>query len=351
MRALGAPAARTNSWLRRLFAALVIACTGVASSAQELQVVRDDADERLIACLQPDQAALPPMAYPADALLLKMDATVRVRLTFTQPDAPPAAVVFFNSGDDRFSEVVLQRVKAYRLPCLPNGRSPITTTQEFYFDPRDGRPVVWNAPRPGMSAGPPNKCTHQAMGKIDYPSRALEQDSTRSTISRKLQSGVVLVHMQALSEGAPSSVIILSDAGSGLLAGTVTEYLQNMRVSCDRYPVKMLQAFQFHIEGEKQYAFKDMSLKSFAGLLQDLDGQRVRFDFSTMRCPFDVQLTLYQPHFPNSVGEVGEADPNRAEFLEWLRGVTLRLPRDAAKHLVGSQMRVSVPCGLLDLRE
>ena len=351
MKASGAPGARTDRLFRQLFAALVIACAAVASSAQELQVVRDDADERLIACLQPDQAALPPMVYPADAVLLKKDATVRVRLTFTQPDAPPAAVVFFNSGEDRFSEVVLQRVKAYRLPCLPNGRSPIMATQEFYFDPRDGRPVVWNAPRPGMSAGPPNKCTQQTTGKIDYPTRALEQDSTRSAVTRRSQSGVVLVHMQALSEGAPSSVIILSDAGSRLLADTVIEYLQNTRLSCDRYPAKILQALQFRIEDDTQYALKDMSLKSFAGLLKNLDGQRVRFDFSTMRCPFDVQLTLYQPHFPNDVGEVGEADPNRVEFLEWLRGLTLRLPRDAAKHLVGAQTRVSVPCGTLDLRE
>lgn len=97
--------------------------------------------------------------------------------------------------------------------------------------------------------------------------------------------------------------------------------------------------------------FKDMSLELFAGLLRNLDQQKVRFDFSTMRCRFDVQFTLYQPHAQNKVGEVGEADPNRADFLAWLSGVTLRLPTDAAKHLQGAQTRISVPCGLLDFRK
>lgn len=346
-----APAAPGHGWFGRLFVALSIACAAAAASAQALNVVRDDTDEKLIACLSPAASELPPVVYPADALVLKKDATVRVRLTFTQPDASPAADVFFNSSSDQeFSAAVRRRVKDYRLPCLLKGSSPVLATQEFYFDPRDGRPVMWNALQPGMSAAAPNACTQQTTGTVDYPRRALDRDSTRSTFTRESQSGVVLVRMRATSEGPPN-VSILSDAGSRVLAGAVTDYLRTTRVRCDRYPADILQAFTFHIEGDRQYAFKDMSLQLFAGLLGDLDQQKVRFDFSTMRCPFDVQFTLYQPYAQNDVGEVGEADPNRADFLAWLRDMKLQLPAEAAKHLLGAQTRVSVACGLLDLRE
>ena len=350
MKPPAAAAAPGTGWFGQLFVGLSITCSAAATSAQALNVVRDDADEKLIACLSPAASGLPPIVYPADALLLKQDATVRVRLTFTRLDAPPEAAVFFNSGDDRFSELVLRRVKAYRMPCLPSGRSSVVATQEFYFDPRDGRPVVWNASRPEMSAAVPNACAQQATGTVDYPRRALDRDTTRSAITREFQSGVVLVRMRATSEGTPT-VSILSNAGSRLLADAVTEYLQTTRVRCDSYPADILQTFHFRIEGETQYALKDLPLKSFVGLVKDIDRQTVRFDFSTMGCPFDVQLKLYQPYFPNDAEEVGAANSNRADFLTWLSGVTLRLPTDAAKHLLGAQTRISVPCGLLDLRE
>lgn len=343
MKPPAAAAAPSHGLFGRLFVALSITFAAAAASAQALNVVRDDADEKLIACLSPAASTLPPVVYPADALLLKQDATVRVRLTFTRPDASPEATVFFNSGDDRFSDLVLRRVKAYRMPCLPSGRSPVVATQEFYFDPRDGRPVVWNDPRPGMAAAAPNACTQQTTGTLDYPRQALDRDSTHARIARDSQHGVVLVRIRAISNGPLANASVLADA--------VTDYLRTTRVRCDRYPADVLQSFHFRLEGDTQYAFKDMSLELFAGLLRDLDQQKVRFDFSTMRCPFDVQFTLYQPHAQNNVGEVGEADPNRADFLAWLSGVTLRLPTDAAKHLLGAQTRISVPCGLLDLRE
>ena len=338
----------------RLAFVVVLAFSAGAALAQPLQVLADGADAQLLACLQPSRDALPPLPYPADELLRKREATVRVRMEFTLPDGPPKATVFFNQGGDAFSEAVLQRVGTYRLPCLPAGRAePFVVTQEFQFDPRDGRPVIWSAARCGLPTLAPNHCSMSTTAKpIDYPTLALGGPlATTTGIVKRTQSGAVLALMEAESAQLPPKVSILHDAGSRSLSAEVEEYLRAARLRCDRYPVSALQVFHFQIDGDDQFSLKDMPLKTFIAQVRDLDRHKVRFDFSTMRCPFDVQLHLYQPYFENSVGEVGDADPNRADFLAWLREVALKLPRNAASHLVGATTRVSVPCGSLDLRD
>lgn len=335
--------------MRRCVVAIGMLLGATSALGQALQVLPDAADSRLIECLQPAFDALPPLVYPPDALILKREATVRVRLEFTQPDAAPLAEIFFNRGGDEFNQPVLQRVRAYRLPCLPTDlRSPLAVTQEFHFDPRDGQPVAWGPPYAAI-AGPPNACRMSVLGDraVTYPNAAL---GGRLSFERKTQSGVVLALMEFGAEDQAPKVKILHDAGSAALAAEVEAQALATRLRCERYPVRAIQPFQFSIEGEAKVALKDMSLRTFAGLIKDLDRHKVYFDFTTMQCPFDVQVELYQPHFENSVGEVGARDPNRTGFLRWLRGVALKLPPDAAKHLVGAQTRVGVPCGALDLR-
>lgn len=96
-------------------------------------------------------------------------------------------------------------------------------------------------------------------------------------------------------------------------------------------------------------AAQELPPDDFVGHLKDLDTHRVRFDFATMGCPFTVELGMNQPYAPNSAGEVGGTNLNRTAFLAWLRGVSLRTPRETERFLVGATMRVLVPCGALDL--
>ena len=58
---------------------------------------------------------------------------------------------------------------------------------------------------------------------------------------------------------------------------------------------------------------------------------------------------LLQPYAPNMVGEVGRSDPNRTEFIEWLKTLALDLPTRMRKHVIGDTITISVPCGLIDL--
>lgn len=347
---------RTACNLLKLLAVAVagsLLAAGLAS-AQSLAILNNDGDERLLECLNPPGIALPPLLYPPDALTLKRDATVRVWMEFTRPDAPPKASVMFNVSGEEFSRPVLKRVNAYRLPCFPAGRvEPVVVTQEFQFDARDGRPVTWNPPLSTHRREQNADCRLDMPPghKIDYPSLALKRDETGTSIPRRIQSGVVLAWLESVSADAPPKVEILHDAGSRVLAAEVKRYVQATRLHCANYPVQAVQPFKFHIEGDEQVSLKDMSLQTFAGFIMDLDKQKVRFDFTTMKCPFAVQIQLFQPFVTNSVGEVGEPDPNRGDFLRWLSSVQLKLPPKAAKHLIGATTRVTVPCGSMDLRD
>ena len=328
-------------------------CTGLAS-AQGMQVLAENPDQALVACIKPTSDSLPPLVYPPDELLLKKEATVRVRLTFDKPDKAPKAEVFYGDGRSVFNAEVLKRVQRYRVPCLPTDRTqPLVVTQEFYFDPRDGRPVIWNAPRADQLATTRSNCTQEGLGRITYPSFFENERKFSSNIGRPTASeyGVVLALIELASASAPANIKILHDAGSKTLADTVIEALQKAQMRCDQYPARMSQEFHFQLEGTTRYGFKDMTLRAFVGAVANLDAHKVRFDFTTMACPFDVNLKLYQPYFENSAGEVGKSDPNRADFLDWLRSLSLRLPPESAKHLVGATTRISIPCGVLDLRE
>jgi hypothetical protein len=337
--------------LHNLVTLAVSVCTGLVC-AQSMQVLTENTDRELVACIKPTSDSLPPLVYPPDELFLKKEATVRVRLTFDKPDKAPKAEVFYGDGRGVFNAEVLKRVERYRVPCFPADRTePLVVTQEFYFDPRDGRPVIWNAPRANQPVSMPNSCSQKGLAEISYPMTALTERSGSWMKPKGPEYGVVLALITLQSASAPAQIKILHDAGSWVLAETVTDALKRAQMRCDRYPTSMIQEFHFQLEGTDRYGFKDMTLQAFAGAVMNLDARKVRFDFTTMACPFDVNLRLFQPHFENSAGEVGKSDPNRADFLDWLRGLSLRLPPESAKHLVGATTRISIPCGVLDLRE
>ena len=311
----------------------------------------DPADQALVSCLTPSADRLPPLVYPPDELFLKKEATVRVRLRFDAPDDAPKVEFLFGGGQPAFVAEVKKRVNTYRLPCWPAARDrPLLITQEFNFDPRDGRPVISNPPLVDGSMALANSCSQEGVEKITYPRQRMLEGTAMSS-SQRMPEGVVLAKIDLTSADIAPEIRILYDAGSKQLAEEVIEGVRKARVRCDLYPATVLQVVQFQIADNTRYGLKDISLRGFVGAVTNLEARKIKFDFATMSCPFDVNVTMYQPHYANSVGEVGNSDPNRADFLEWLRGLSLRLPAESAKHLVGATTRISVPCGVLDLRD
>lgn len=280
-------------------------------------------------------------AYPEREALLKAGAVVRVSLTFTGPDSPPKVETTFNSGGEAFADAVSTFAKSYRLPCMVVGTGPLAGVQEFQFVPDDGRKVVYGALRDHPKATQAVRCV-TGMRPPEYPARMFGPSL----------EGTVVVKLKFVDGNSPPQPTVLFDGGSGRLAAAVLAAVERYRMPCltaGDGPLTAMQSFQFLMSDSTQYALKDLALRQFVAIVDKLDQQKVRFDFSTMGCPFDVRLRLFQPHAPNSVGELERADANRREFLEWLRAVSLKLPRDAARHVIGQTVTVSVPCGVLDL--
>lgn len=279
--------------------------------------------------------------YPKNELALKQEAIVRVRLVFSGPDAAPKATVFHNLGPGSFSSAVLEHVAGYRLPCMLAGAAPVVATQEFRFT-FDERKVFYGGLRDEPGRTRAIACLTGDQRRPEYP----------RDLNGSPPHGNVIVKLRFSNASDEPAATFLTDAGSRVLRRAVLDHVRRYRMPCltasDR-PFEAMQTFSFRLEGEQQYALRDLTLQQLVDGLDKPEQQHVRFDFSTMACPFDVRLGLYQPFAKNVVGEVERSDPNRREFIEWLKGLALKLPDAAARHVIGESMTVSVPCGKLDL--
>lgn len=292
-------------------------------------------------CLVPSKSDLVPPTYPPDRLLLNKGGVVRVQLTFR--DAAKAPDVETHSvSDESFAEAVKDRVRDYRLPCLPAGAKPVVATQVFEFTPHDDRKVIVGNALDDISAQHPCHFTKTPEGVPRYP---------RIFMGSQKRSGAVLMRMTFTDKDKPPRTQVLYTAGGGHFVETVESYVQDYRLDCPApfTPVTATQTFHFRMQGQDEYGLKNMSLRQFVSVMDRLSEQRVRFDFSKMKCPFDLRLTLFQPHATNKVGEVESSDPNRREFIDWLSSVALKLPAQAYEQVIGSTITVAVPCGVLDL--
>ncbi|MBC8055896.1 MAG: hypothetical protein H7Y61_04905 [Rhizobiales bacterium] len=292
-----------------------------------------------LACLDTGGSKKP--VYPEREVALRTEATVRVSLTFVAPDRPPKLQTTYNSGSDAFIEAVESFVNSYRLPCMAPGAPPIVGVQEFQFVPHDGRKVIHGALRDGRPYDPQAFRCVKGMRPPQYP----------ASLNRPPE-GTVVVKMRFVDGTSAPQPEVLFNGGSDRLAAAVLAAVEQYRMPClgaSDAPVTALQTFRFVMSDSKRWALKDVELRQFVAAIDKLQQNQVRFDFSTMGCPFDVRLRLFQPHAPNEVGELERSDPNRREFIEWLRKVSLKLPGDAARQVIGQSITISVPCGVLDL--
>lgn len=221
------------------------------------------------------------------------------------------------------------------------GAAPVIATQEFRFA-LDGRKVVTGGLRDDLATKQTLTCLSGDQRRPEFP---------RDLIGR-LPQGNVVVKLKFTDPSDAPEVTVITDAGSWVLRRVVLDHVERYRLPClpaAGKPVEAMQTFSFRVKGERQYTLNDLTLQQLVDMLDKPELQRVRFDFSTMGCPFDVRLSLFQPFTKNAVAEFERSDPNRREFIEWLTGVALKLPDSAALQIIGQKTTVSVPCGLLDL--
>ena len=331
----------------RLFVCAALGSIVGSSVQAQGSELRIDPPPSALDCLRLSELGLHTPNYPSDALKSSKAAVVRVRMQFASSDQAPRVNTLFNSGGDEFGRAVSEFVSGYRLPCLVGSGGPVEATQEFQFIPRTNNPTVfWGPPRGRVADGErvTKECLQPILGSRppSYPADAL----------RRGEFGMVIARMTFSSADVGPDVDIVYDADSERLASAVRAAVARYRLPCVTpaiAPITAYQEFKFSFGEAESSLKKDLTLTQLLSLINDLSGERVRFDFDTMNCPFTVKFRPYRPYAPNAVGEVGETNSNRREFVEWLRNATLQIPAKDMKTVIGQMVTVAVPCTVLDL--
>nr|WP_295769003.1 hypothetical protein [Rhodoferax sp.] len=165
-------------------------------------------------------------------------------------------------------------------------------------------------------------------------------------------AGNVVVRMKFVQSDAPPEVEVLYSARHHLLASTGASMAQEYRMHCEKplaAPVYATQTVRLRTADAQGAAVKDMAFVPFLQSLDRASLGKVKFDLNTMSCPFDVKVTLIEPFAENTIAEAEARDPNRQEFLSWMRKVVFKYPPQNERFLVGESTKVTVPCMVLDL--
>lgn len=313
---------------RCLVRALTLLACGVANQALAQPVVAAEPETSPLRCLVGPSAKRP--SYPEGMAEQKTGGVFRVRLTFDRADEKPQVEWTYVSAGEPFQRAVLDWIAQYRLPCLDAAAGPVIAVQEFQFVPGDGRKVIDGKLRGSGPLIPP--CLVGAETLLDSPG----------------ESGTVVASATFVGPSGPPRVEINFQSGPRL-GRAVRQHMEAWRMPCLTRTLTLQQTYNFRYEGERRSRFGDTTLQTFLASVLGIEKQHVRFDFSTMSCPFEVQFVFFQPFLPNGVGEIERTDPNRREFLEWLKGVELDLKPSLRKQMIGETMTISVPCGVVDL--
>jgi hypothetical protein len=269
----------------------------------------------------------------------KVTATVRVAVTFDAPDRQPEIEFIYNNGGEAFAAAVRQHVTQYRLPCLPSGVA-FTAGQEFQFLGVDH--VLRGEVRETDVAelAPACKAAVKNWPKPDYPR------------SSEGASGNVLVKLVFVGPADPPSAQILFDGGHPRFGQAVLANAEAYRLPCLRAGERLsaTQIYLFKMEGRGTvWSQTEITLVQLLRLVTPKDKRGVRFDFSTMGCPFKLTVAPLRPYAPNHVYQLGTPDINRTEFTAWLRKISFDIPARDMATLFAEATTVVVPCAILDL--
>lgn len=297
------------------------------------------APSQALQCLTPSEAERTALAYPPDALKRKDGGVVRAEMRFDHPERAPE-VKILNEPLSDLEHAVRAHLHRYRVPCL-QGDQHATLTQEFRFNPSDGRQVVWTTPRDRGDAARDARlrCVTRSP-KPEYPYSAL----------RDRHQGTVVVRATFADAQSAPQVQALDDTPDDALIDAALRAAQQMRMPCHSGAPEALNVYyHFVMDGGDRVVVRDMPLITYLASVKDIRQAQVYFDFNEMKCPFDLRIKMWQPSADNSVGEVGGAVPERAFFLDWLSRQRLVLSAKQQNRLIGQDFNVAVPCGVLNL--
>jgi hypothetical protein len=336
---------KRNGFLRNAATAVLLGATWLGA-AQAITVLADEEAAKPLQCLT---RSAPAPVFPERELKLQQSTTLRVKLSFDRADRAPSVEILSLHGGDEFVDEVQRYLRGYRLPCLVAGQK-VEAVQEFVFAAKGGDAVHWTDMR--HVAKPPEGNLLSCLRTPSKLPRWSEDDTIGSRIKRP-ETGNIVLRVRFVKPDAAPEVTIIYNSSTSRMAAAALDHVSEYRLPClpENGPaVGFEQQFGFTAGTVgNRYVLKDTDLRKFLGAVKDIDKQKVSFDLNTMACPFKVMWAVGQPAFKNRVGEVGERNLNRLEFLAWLEGLTLNVGREVFDQVLGQRIAIDVPCGTINL--
>lgn len=328
----------------KLLRRVALLCAGLWAPALALAQALVAEPSRAVQCLTPGPAERGEPEYPLEAFKLSERGRVKVALTFESPDERPAVEVMENDGGRSFVEAVRTHVRSYRVPCLAKGDKPVRLEFQFLFQPDDRR-VAWSAPTD------PKDAERRELAKcITHTSGSLVPTFPRWAAARGIQ-GRVRMRYQFSAPDQPPTVEAFSRPRHRELKNYLVDWAEGLRMPCYQgEPTQVSSWYVFQLERDV-YGFKPgVTLMDLLPLIKDIHAQTVAFDTTRMACPFDIALVYQQPDVPNAVGEIGNADASRRQFMSWLANQQLDIPDADMDSIYGDTVKFTVPCIKLNLK-
>lgn len=327
--------------MRRMLLAWLLGLCAFGVQAQT--AVGDRSGEATLACLERPPAP----SYPAGALEQRINGSYRVELTFTDAKRSPEFKVTFGAGSEQLLDAVEGYVRQFRLPCLAAGQKVLLLQEIRFRAVTDGgvqTPGPLNVPLTPQASFSACMRTPAGGPKLSEPSRLQASNSG-------LKNGNLIAEMSFTAPDQPPQVKVLYDTLNRRHRNDVLMHVEEYRVPCLTAGERFVMQQTFHVgfEDNRTFAFKDVGIVKFLGMVRNADARSVNFELDTMGCPFRLRFGLGRPALANSVTETGTPNPNRRGFIAWMEELELALTREQFENLLGAEMLVDVPCGTIKL--
>lgn len=297
-----------------------------------------------LACLMRATGSAEKPEYPEDQLLRRQSAKIAIKLVFTRPDKAPDIELTNPNVDEDFADATKTYARGYRLPCLKEGAPAVTLTQEYFFDPNDGRRVMNSQLKDAADEERQKKL--ECVTRIDHETKMMYPFNA----AQLKQSGKFLAELTFTDPDKAPEIKWLAESKGSSMKRAAEEFAAGYRLPCvGQEPIKATMIFTFILpDVTESTVFEDMSLKQFVVLSKDAP-RPAYFDLNTMACPFDVRIGYMRPYTENKVREIETTNPARKPLLEWLAKISLDLTPKQSLSVLGESFNLHIPCGKVDL--
>ena len=327
--------------MRRMLTAWALGLCALGAQAQT--AMDDRSGEATLACLE--RPAAP--KYPERALERRTNGFYRVELTFTDAKRAPEVKVLFGAGSEELLDAAELYAKKFRLPCLKAERT-VVMLQEVRFRAVSDGDVEASKP---LNLPQAANASLAACVRTPPDGPRLNEPMQLQGFKRELKNGNLVVMLTFTAPDQPPQTQVLYDTLNTRHRNDVLSYVEKYRVPCLSPGEKFQSQQNFHVgfSNNRNFAFKDIGIVKFLGMVKNVDAKPVNFELDTMGCPFRVRYELGRPALPNQVTESGARNPNRRAFIAWLEELELALTKEQFENLLGAELFIDVPCGTIKL--